>query len=475
MMVRAIDRYRLLILLLVAVAARAATFGDPVVHVDEDFYFAAADAMWRGAVPYLDVWDRKPVGLFLLYMPPAALPFWWGIWAYQAMALGAVVGTAWIVGRIAMRAGWGRGATLAGVAYILWLNVAGGQGGQSPVFYNFPMAAAALLIVSNPARRWWRDAAAMALVGTALTIKTSAVFEGAFFGLWIIVHDWRNGRAPMLLAMRAVGLAALAFAPTAGIVAYYRALGALDAFWFANLWSIMGRNSDPPHERWGNLAKLVLLLSPLAAMAFAARGTAAGGTGEGRRFAILWAATALFGVFVIGGWFDHYALPAVAPLAVCAARFLGARFWGARRGAGLAILGVVALAGQITIVVNRVMRGGPGEFAALATAVGRGPGCLWVYSGTTKLYPATGRCRVTRYVFPSHLYRTRETGAIGVDQEAEVRRVLAVKPAVIVMRPLSIGERPEIRAIVIAAVARDYRLAARTPLGNEMISVFKRR
>lgn len=470
MMARAIDRYRLLILFAVAVAARAATFGNPVIHVDEDFYFAAADAMWRGAVPYLDVWDRKPVGLFLLYLPPTALPFWWGIWAYQAMALGAVVATAWIIGRIATRAGWGRGATLAGVAYILWLNVTGGQGGQSPVFYNLPVAAAALAIAGNPARLWWRDALGMLLIGLALTIKTSVVVEGAFFGLWIMVHDWRSGRAPWLIAVRGAGLAALAFAPTAAIVAYYRAIGAADAFWFANLWSIMRRTIDPPAERYGNLAKLVLLLSPLVAMAFAARGTAIGGTGEARRFAILWAAVALFGVFVIGGWFDHYALPAVVAGAVCAARFLGAR-----RRAGLAILGVVALAGQVTIVGNRIMRGGPAEFVALADAVGRGPGCLWVYSGTTKLYPATGRCRMTRFIFSSHLLRTREAGAVGVDQATEVRRILAAKPAVLVMRPLSRGERPDIRAIVTAAAARDYRRVARTPMGDEMIEVFKRR
>lgn len=467
-MTRALDRHRLLLFLIVAIAARAVTFGDPIVHVDEDFYFATAHAMWRGAIPYLDVWDRKPAGLFLLYMPPAALPFWWGIWAYQAMALAAVVATATIVARFAARAGWAAGATLAGVAYILWIDIAQGVGGQSPVFYNLPMAAAALLIARNDARRWRRDAAAMLLVGLALTIKTSAVFEGLFFGLWIIARDWRAGDDAARVAVRAAGVAALALAPTAAIAAYYAAIGATDAFLFANAGSIFERHDDPPLERWGNLAQLVLYLAPLVAMGVASRGRAAGGEAAMRRFAARWLAVALVGILLIGGWYEHYALPAMVPGAICAAGFIGAR-----RSAALAILALVGLIGLGMAASDRLSHGSPAQFAALGKAIGPGPGCLWVYSGDTKLYALTDRCRLSRYMFPSHLYRTREQGAIGVDQASEVRRILADHPTTVVMRPLSRGERPEIRAIVAAAMARDYRLAHAMPLGKETISVYE--
>ena len=68
-------RLRLPILLLVAIAARWLTFGNPLVHVDEEFYFVTAMRMWQGALPFVDVWDRKPVGLFLLYAIPAWLGF----------------------------------------------------------------------------------------------------------------------------------------------------------------------------------------------------------------------------------------------------------------------------------------------------------------------------------------------------------------------------------------------------------------
>ena len=69
--------------------------------------------MWEGAVPYVDMWDRKPIGLFLLYMPAAALPLTASIYAYQAMALAAVVATAALIVTAAQRVGWSRGGLVA--------------------------------------------------------------------------------------------------------------------------------------------------------------------------------------------------------------------------------------------------------------------------------------------------------------------------------------------------------------------------
>ncbi|MCC2980723.1 DUF2029 domain-containing protein [Sphingomonas sp. IC4-52] len=475
-----LDRHRLLLLLAVAIAARAVTFANPIVHVDEDFYFTVARDMWAGALPYVDIWDRKPPGLFLIYLLPAALPFGWGIIAYQALALVAVVITAWIIARLAEAGGWARGATLSGVAYILWLNLASGQGGQSPVFYNPLMAGAALLIIGNRARSGWRDGAAMLLVGLALQVKYSALFEGLFFGIWIMARDWRAGRPIGRVAVPGVGLATLALLPTIAAAGYYAAIGHLDAFTFANFRSISARRTDPALERVGNFLKVAALLLPLLVMAVDSVRHGAGGQGAGQpqgevapgaqRFLLCWLSVAIAGIVVFGGWFDHYALPAIVPGAVCAAGFLGAR----QRGRMVA-LGLAALIGTVTIVADRLGRGGPAQFEGLVHAIGDGPGCLWVYSGTPKIYAAVPRCRVTRYLFPSHLYRTREQGAIGVDQEAEVRRILALAPQVIVMRPLSIGERPEIRAIVTAAMARGYVVAAHRPLGRETMTIYRRR
>jgi hypothetical protein len=131
--------------------------------------------------------------------------------------------------------------------------------------------------------------------------------------------------------------------------------------------------------------------------------------------------------------------------------------------------------GQIVLISKRFTRGTQAEFTAIADAIGQGPGCLYVYSGETALYPATGRCALTRYLFPSHLGRVRERGAIGVDQPAEIARILALKPEIVVLRPAYRGERADTRALVMADMRAAYRLRAVRPLGNQAIQIFERR
>ena len=449
------DRNRLLALLIAAILLRALDLGNPVVHVDEEFYFVTARAMAHGALPYVDVWDRKPIGLFLLYLPAGTLPWRWGIVTYQLVALVSATATAWLIARLADHAGWARGATMAGVAYLVWLDLLGGVGGQAPVFFNLLTAAAGLLALNG------RRVAPMALIGLALQIKYSVVFEGVALGLFLLWRHWNGWRSAL---GQATLLAAVALAPTIAALATYAALGQLPAFVFANFTSIFARVADPWTEQLGNASTLILILSPVIAMAFA-------GTGDTptRRFLHGWLAVALAGVALFGTWFDHYGLPVLVPACACAAAFFAN--W---HRAGPAALALAAIVGLAKIAIDRHNRGDGVQLAALASAIGSGPGCLWVYSGETMLYPATDRCTVTSRLFPSHLSRAREARAVGVDQAIEVRRILAAAPAVIVMRPPYRGERPEIRAGVAAAVRARYRLAATLPMGRERVEVWRR-
>lgn len=464
------------ILLLVAIIARAATFGNPIVHVDESFYLVTARSMLDGALPYVDVWDRKPIGLFLLYVPAAAFGLPLGIWGYQAMALAAVVATAALITRLADRAGWRRGALAGAIAYIVWLDLLEGQGGQAPVFYNLLMVGAAALIASSdrdhdPRSRLRRGLGAMALVGIALQIKYSVVFEGLFFGLWWLWRERMRRRHAVPMLAEGALLAAVALVPTALAWGYYQAIGQGPAFLYANFQSIAQRQPDPMGEQLGNLFKIVLITSPLFAAAILALPR---GRWDGiRGWLFAWLVAAVVGLLVFGSWFDHYALPVLVPLSICAAGFAD----DPRRSRRIApiVLAIAFLGGEVTVVTKRLGRGSPAQFAQVVDAIGRGPGCLYVYSGDSMLYAMSQRCRLSPYVFPSHLGRKRERGAIGVDQQAEIERILAQKPAVVVLRTPYFGERSELRGLVIARMAKDYRLKAPVPIGRDTNFVFVRK
>ncbi len=463
--------WRVAIIVVAAVATRLITFGNPLLYTDEEFYFAVGRAMTNGALPFVDIWDRKPIGLFLIYAVPAALPWAWGIWLYQAAALVCAATTALIVARLADAAGWARGGTLAGIAYLAWITIGGGQGGQSPVFYNLAMALAALLVVGRGDAQW-RGAVAMLLVGIAIQIKYTVALEGVYFGLSLMVMDWRAGRNLAAVILRGSVLAGIALLPTIAATAAYASMGALPAFIFANFQSIFARNADPIPEQLANLAKAAAILLPLVGMAAGARTpTTEGGSGT-RSFLIGWLVAAVLAFALLPPWTDHYTLPVMLPGAVMAAGLLS-RSRG--RAIGIALIVIAAIAGQASLVIDRHRRGTPAQFAALVREVGSGPGCLYVYSSSSMLYPATGRCAVSRYVFPSHLTRERENGAIGTDQMTELRRIFTRAPEVVVMGPPYDGERFDIRMAAQAFLAKDYRVAAKIQLGRKTIAVYRRR
>ncbi|MGN7997367.1 hypothetical protein [Sphingomonas sp. 22176] len=446
---------RWITLLATAMAVRAVTFGNPLVGVDEQFYLVTAQRLLHGALPFVDIWDRKPVGLFLLYLPAAALGMPWGILAYQLMALACVVLTAGMIARTADRVGWSAGALPAALLYILMLNVADGQGGQAPVFYNLlTMGAVSLLLPRADDRdgdpvRIGRNLLAMLLIGLALQVKYTVLFEGLFLGMWLLHREAMLGGSLHHVARRGLGYAGVAILPTLLAAGVYAWLGHFDSWLYANFGSILDRRSDPFIDLVGAFFEVSVPLAPLVVL------SCKGWIGVRRAGALRpahillfgWLIAALVGLIVFGSWYPHYALPAMVPGSLgCAAFFARERI--GRRIVAPLLLATAFVAGTVCVFTAQAKRGNAVQLATIADAIGRGDGCLYVHSGNSMLYGATGRCALSPWLFPDHLSRERENGALGVDQIAEVDRIFAQRPAVVVMRTPFRGERLAVRGRV---------------------------
>ena len=463
-----------LLVLALTVALRMWDLGNPVIHVAEQYYLLIGDRMLHGAVPYLDVWDRKPIGLFLLYAAMRLLPGN-GILAYQLCAAAAAWLTALLVRRGACRVGASEaGALAAAAAYLFGLALLGGRGGQAPVFYNLPMAAAGLLTLELPAlaqrdaggRIVANGAIACLLAGLAIQMKYTPAVEGAFFGA---AHCWflRRASKRWTTIMGAATLwVLLGLVPTLAAAAWFARAGALHAFWFANFTSIGMRAGYPLDQLAMRLLGIAAILSPLAAGAWLAW------RGRSREACVGygWLAAAVIGFLAIGTFFDHYALPLLAPLAIAASPALG-RLPRLRAGTlGLALL---------LFVVERATapRDGAGaRTVAQVVAANSQGGCPYVFIGDTMTYYLAHACLPTAYAFPNLLAYTTEQGATGIDEAAEVRRILAHRPPVIVTsdRRLSIWNAGSLRAVK-AALTADYRLVFTTPRSGWRTAVYLRR
>jgi len=215
------------------------------------------------------------------------------------------------------------------------------------------------------------------------------------------------------------------------------------------------------------LLGIAVQLSPL--IAAAALGWKRRGTTEATRIALGWLIAALIGFFAIGTFFDHYALPLIAPLTVMGSIALGS--------APRAAMGAIAI-GLALFGVKRAAlpddAPGARTIARLARLNSHGA-CPYVFIGDTITYLLADACLPTAYAFPNLLAYTTEQGATGIDEAAEVRRILARRPPVIVTstRRLGIWNRGSLAAL--KAALPGYRLVLSVPRERYRTRVYLRR
>jgi len=443
-----------LVLAFVALALRLPDIGNPLIDLDEQFYLLVGDRMLHGAVPYVDIWDRKPVGLFLIYAAARAVGGdpWLG---YQLLATVSAIVTAGLIAMLARTVAGARAGVGAGAIYLLWLGFLGGRGGQSPVFYDALTAGAALLVwqaLVRPRLLWRGGIAAMLACGIAMQIKPTAVFDGGWFGVALLIGAGRARWRMTAIGAYAAALVTTALVPTLLAFIVYRAMGHGEAWWFATIESIFMRGFSPAEPIAGRLTGIALmLLVPVGAALLGAIRVER----SARWFLIGWAVVALVGLSAVPPYYNHYALPLLVPIAV-----LG----------GIGIAGSVAMTGVVAAAAAALLwlsgyphlgeraanRAGVAQMAATVDRY-RGGECLFAVTGPPALYVATRSCLPTRYPFAPHLTLASETGAIGVDQLAELRRTLATRPPVIVTGPPPAGASAASITLIDAVLARDYR------------------
>lgn len=463
------------VLLAIAVLLRCDTFGDPNLHGDEVFYHQVGLALHDGVLPYVGVWDRKPFGLFALFYLITAISA--APLAYQLVATLFAAATAWIIARMAQH--WTRplGGMLAGACYLLWLAPFQGFGGQSPVFYNLFMAAAALLVLRALPRldlgeRPASVAGAMVLAGCAITIKTATFAEAGFLGLFCLVALLRSPLGTAAAFRAGAMWAALGLAPTLAIAGGYWLGGHWPEYWHAMVTANLAKPPswpDVPARAGIMLALLTPLLIP------AVLGLVAQERGS-RRFVLWWLGAALIGLVAIPNFYIHYALPLLVPLCVAASTFL------ARPAIGLATTAALALLALSLAPIFQFSHTARSQAAVaeLTQSIGahRGAGPLLLYDAPPQLYRATGQSFVTPLVFPTHLSHLIERDVSQFSTLAEIRRVLALQPGAVAMAvsPRNLPANVATRRLVLAYVGRHCRLirVVDTPerLGNALIAVW---
>ncbi len=425
----------LLCIALVILATRAMWFGDPVADYDEQLYSFIGWRMTQGAVPFVDLWDRKPYGLFALFALAHAIggP---GPLAYQIMGcLFSAVGALFVYA-MARNQLDRFGACMAAMLYLLIIAAYGSYAGQSEAFHVPLMTIMAWLVIDTRRGDALRRAMlAMAVGGIALQIKYTVLPQCLFFGVYALWGQWRKGLPLPRLAAAALGFAVLGLAPTVLVAMYYAAIGHWDAFLFANFISFFERAPASVGRFYKDQ------MAPLAPLAL----TIFGGIYAAIRFNrprnipaywfyFGWMIAAETSVLLPATVYMYY-YGALAPVASLLAIPLFDR-----QGPFQARYAIVTLLCWM-VALNPISRmhetlehrkTAAALTAAIAPYVGRDGNCLYVFDGPTALYRLTNSCVPTRFVYPDHLNNVLEARALGIDQPGEVARIMATRPGAVV-------------------------------------------
>lgn len=445
-----------ILIALATLLIRMPAWGDPNYHVDEGFYLLVADRMRAGATLYVDIWDRKPPGIYVINYLVGLV--WPGMLAMHVAATLSVAMGAVLLFRLARLVSGPRGALLAALGYVVIIGRFGGAGAQTPVFYNTAMTLAAWLVVSRQDRlREGQIPAAIPLAmvaaGCALATKPTALPEAVWFGLFAL---W-CARVAVPLQRLCKWAAVLAVAGAAPLLAC--GLWFAENGHFSDAWDAVVRSNFRRHylasESWSVLGVLTAQLGfPLGLAGLA------GWFGRERlrrdpafAFVFIWLLVAVGAFLAFPNKADHYVLPLAAPLMACAAPFLD------RRDLGLACAALMIAALLVTgETFNRAERRASGQemldMERYIRSMDPAPRLL-VYAGPAYLYHALDTPPLGPLAFPPHLFDLSERDVSRYRTWPAFEAMLARHPTTIVRQDpvLTLGEDRAMTARVKAYAA----------------------
>ncbi|MGV3553785.1 MAG: ArnT family glycosyltransferase [Croceibacterium sp.] len=473
------DWFAAAVLALVVLATRGIWFGDPVAEFDEQLYSLIGWRMTEGDLPYVDLWDRKPLGLFAIF---AAAHWLFGPEpiAYQTVASLFAFAGAMLVYALSRELVDRATSTVAGALYAMFMALYGSQSGQSEIFF-MPLMLAMLWLV----RDWRRPDAtrralwAMTLGGMALQVKYTVLPQCLFLGAFALYGRWRSGvTVPGLLKLSAL-FALLGVLPTVAVALLYAAMGQFDAFWFANFVSFFDR---APSEAGRLHPRLLVGAIPLAVPGLVGLYAAfrLNPPRDWRTYGLYsgWALSVAASILLPATTYLYY-LAAFAPAAVLLALPLLDRTARARWVPALLLAGGALWLLDLPDRYERSLGERRTEQRlsdALAAHVGAERDCLYVFDGPAALYRTTRTCLPTKFIYPDHLNNALERGSLGVSQPAEIRRILAARPGAIVTADKPVTDQcAECLELVNDAVAAEYWPLVSAALHGRMITGWVRK
>ena len=458
------------IFLVAAALSRLPSFFTSVYDWDESLYFMMAEQWRAGHLPYIALWDNKPVGIYAIFTVFQDI-FGDRLFAMRIAVVIFVAATAFVIFKIAGTMRYhdkrllNRSGLLAGLAFILCSISNDGLAANTELFMITFTSLAVLCAVhpihfkNTPARRGFLTGL---LLGISLMIKFVVIFEipAILFAL-LFLHRAVTPRqiAAILLACLAGGLL-----PALLTVLLYFYSGHLDQLIYSDIGANFLRESVGFRLVFSDIAAKILKWFPLYCAAFimvfslafailkAPQNTFQDTGRRFQEFLVLWLLGAALGIISGKSFYSHYFIQILPPLCICLAWAIIAFAQGMNsrsfRVAGALLCSIFlipAMSAAITIWISlhaiMTVQGGKISFHAdasqqIADDISRvDPGHsakLYVFDYEPIIYVLADAVPPTRFAYPPFLTTCLLARVAGVQPQDELNRILATNPEFIV-------------------------------------------
>lgn len=413
-----------------------------VLDWDESLYLLMAEAWVHGNLPYTTIWDNKPLGIYAIFA--AALTIGGHhIAAIRAASIIAVSLTAFAVFRIAffllpatpIRLTC---ALIAGFAYNVGALANDGLAANTEIFMAC-FTALAMVSALSPGGPFRVGAATGMLFAAAILTKYVAIFEVPAILLALL---WFQPRATILL--RLAGAFTGGLLPLAAIIATYGWHGQLALWWqdsvIANL-ARAGAHVTPATLLYElNLQLTSWLPFYLAPFIMLLRWR---DQSRVQIFLLVWLAGGGLGVASAKYFYDHY-FQQILPVLCVITGLIFSRL-APRLIAPLFVLFITipVIAGATAIWRVAARPDTPATIANDLRGILQPGQSVYVFDDQPVIYFLMNEAPPTRFVLPSTLTTNFLSRVAGVNAADEVTRILAAKPAYIIINNFPTARPPD--------------------------------
>jgi 4-amino-4-deoxy-L-arabinose transferase-like glycosyltransferase len=426
------------------------------INGDDGTYAVMARSIVSGHAPYIEVWDNKPIGTYVVFAIAESL-FGFHLVAFKALYTIAILltsATMFLFGRDILRSS--RAGLLAAILYPAFT----GNNDNTEIFillslvlgfYQFCLSLSAARERQPYFGRFLVSAFAL---GLALQFKYSAILEVGAVSIAGWIFMWRYlGIRPEKIAGLALLQGFAILTPTLIAAGAYAASGHLSVFLDANFLAPFHYVSQAAHiTSLSSILHSAYCFVPLLGMA--AAGTLIVGWRVWPRaddlqrlglfVLVAWALGAAVSINLSSRYYQHYFLLIVPPLALLAGfsiaqiHVLGARparrYWAAfGLSASILVLPIVHYVQESRWIAANATA--PAEYRRLTQAIRSGivaGDTIYVVNDNPMIYVLSGAGVPTRFAWPWHILRDDFGSA--VDWKTEIASIFARAPRYIVLR-----------------------------------------